>query len=305
MTGERPSPAADDSEADPRPRQGLSVVIPAHNEAAVVSRCLHTLLADGPWHPADEITVVANGCTDDTADEVRRFGDRVRLVELDVASKYGALVAGDETASNELRAYVDADVEVTLGALHQTVAEMRSVDARVGAPAIEVSFDGCAWYARAFYRVWLQLPWATVEPVGSGVYVLDGQGRRKLGHFPAITNDDQYVHDLFAPDERRCARGATFVMHPPRNWQGLVARRTRAMAGTRELDECFGPLPGRAPRESLRSLIRRSPRLATDVPVFVAVTMTAKIMARRKRRRRSDDWERDESSRQPITPPAR
>ena len=44
----------------------VSVVIPAHDEEAVIERCLGTLLADARAGEV-EVVVVCNGCTDDTA----------------------------------------------------------------------------------------------------------------------------------------------------------------------------------------------------------------------------------------------
>ncbi|MFD0748037.1 glycosyltransferase [Phytohabitans flavus] len=74
----------------------VSVVIAAHNESAVISRCLSALREGG----ADlDITVVTNGCTDDTA-EVARQHAGVRVVELAEAGKAGALNAGDAVAAS-------------------------------------------------------------------------------------------------------------------------------------------------------------------------------------------------------------
>ena len=52
------------------------VIIPAHNEAAVIARCLDTLL-EPPRPDRLDVVVVANGCTDDTADRARAFGPPV------------------------------------------------------------------------------------------------------------------------------------------------------------------------------------------------------------------------------------
>jgi glycosyltransferase involved in cell wall biosynthesis len=43
----------------------ISVLIPAHNEAGVLRECLDAILAQ--TLPVDEIVVVADSCTDETA----------------------------------------------------------------------------------------------------------------------------------------------------------------------------------------------------------------------------------------------
>src|SRR4051812_16230142 len=91
---------------------GLSIIIPAHNEAAVVARTLNSILANKLDRPL-QIIVVANGCTDETAEVVRRFNDTVELVETPVGSKTHALNLGDRVAKYDLRAYLDADIELS------------------------------------------------------------------------------------------------------------------------------------------------------------------------------------------------
>ena len=56
---------------DTPPTPPLSVIIPACNEAGYIEACLHSLLASEPAQ--FEVLVVANGCTDDTADRARRL----------------------------------------------------------------------------------------------------------------------------------------------------------------------------------------------------------------------------------------
>jgi glycosyltransferase involved in cell wall biosynthesis len=85
-----------------------SIVVPAHNEERVLGRTLSALLAD--TSPSEfDVVVVANGCTDGTAEVARGFGG-VRVVETDVPSKSHALRLGDETAAGFPRVYLDADV---------------------------------------------------------------------------------------------------------------------------------------------------------------------------------------------------
>src|SRR6185312_1419006 len=88
----------------------VSVVIPAHNEASVVGRLLSGLLA-GAAPGEFEIWVVANGCTDDTAEIAGAFAD-VKVLITPQANKHAAMRLADEHAEGFPRLYVDADVEL-------------------------------------------------------------------------------------------------------------------------------------------------------------------------------------------------
>jgi cellulose synthase/poly-beta-1,6-N-acetylglucosamine synthase-like glycosyltransferase len=63
---------APDAKAEPLP---ITVVIPAHNEEALIGRCIRSLLTTGA--PDTEILVVAHNCTDATAAEAEAAGARV------------------------------------------------------------------------------------------------------------------------------------------------------------------------------------------------------------------------------------
>jgi cellulose synthase/poly-beta-1,6-N-acetylglucosamine synthase-like glycosyltransferase len=62
-----------------RPRRAndvrFLVLVPAHNEARVIGRCLEAIYTDA--RPADQVLVVADRCTDETAAIARRFGASV------------------------------------------------------------------------------------------------------------------------------------------------------------------------------------------------------------------------------------
>ena len=57
----------------------VTVVIPAHNEGAYIGKCLECVKAAASRiEPQEtEIIVVANRCTDDTAEVARSYGARV------------------------------------------------------------------------------------------------------------------------------------------------------------------------------------------------------------------------------------
>jgi cellulose synthase/poly-beta-1,6-N-acetylglucosamine synthase-like glycosyltransferase len=71
-----------------------SIIIPAHNEQAVVARGIESLDRDA-GADSYQVIVVANGCSDKTCEVARRAWDRVEVVETDVPSKSNALNLGD------------------------------------------------------------------------------------------------------------------------------------------------------------------------------------------------------------------
>ena len=112
-----PRPPLDDS-GPFRPPRRMAVVVPAHNEALGIGRCLHSLRTALPPRCPLEIVVVADNCTDDTARRAREAG--VRVLERSDPTQRGkgfALAYAFETlleAQSDLDAVlvVDADTDV-------------------------------------------------------------------------------------------------------------------------------------------------------------------------------------------------
>ena len=90
--------------ADSRPT--ISVVIPAFNEAHIIDRCLRSLLEQRDL--ADEIIVVDNASTDDTAAIASRFAG-VRVIREPRPGVTYARSAGFDAARGDVIARIDAD----------------------------------------------------------------------------------------------------------------------------------------------------------------------------------------------------
>jgi glycosyltransferase involved in cell wall biosynthesis len=272
----------------------ISVVIPAHNEEAVIGRCLRALLAGAA--PGElEVVVVCNGCQDRTANVARQEAPEATVLELPQASKVAALNAGDEHAHFFPRFYVDADVELPLGSLRRTEEVLSRAGVLCAAPRPVFDLDSRPWAVRAFYNVWQKIPYITEGLVGSGVYALSEEGRRRFSAFPQLTNDDQFVSQLFAPSERISVPDANFVVHPPLRLAGLLAMRTRAYRGNIELARS-GLAQYAPPRSGAGIALRQAlrPQSAPAVGAYLAVNLVARLQARA---RPQGKWERDDSAR--------
>lgn len=96
----------------------VSVIVCAHNEAAFVGPCLHSLLAQS--RPADEIVLVDNASTDATGAVAGAIAG-VRVVH---EPRKGLVVARDRgrrESSGELLLYVDADCRAPLQWIERVV----------------------------------------------------------------------------------------------------------------------------------------------------------------------------------------
>jgi glycosyltransferase involved in cell wall biosynthesis len=276
-------------------RAKISVVIPAHNEEAVIARCIETM-TKGAGVGELEIIVVCNGCTDETAAEARRAGPDVQVIETTVAGKSNALNLGDRAATAFPRFYVDADIEVTVASLRLVADVLRDGGALCAAPQPRFVVDGRPWPIRGFYEIWQQMPYLNAVVVGSGVYALSESGRGRFREFPDLVGDDQFVMQQYRSDERRSVEGAEFLIHTPRSLRGLIAVRTRVYRGNRELAESAST-PERPPGGRWKGIFRlvRRPGLVPAVLVYLAVNAIA--TARAARAPAGAAWERDDSSR--------
>ncbi|WP_191283742.1 glycosyltransferase [Pseudolysinimonas yzui] len=271
----------------------MSVVIPAHNEERVLPRLLASL-ADERL----EIIVVANGCSDATADVARAAG--VRVVELAEGSKVAALDAGDEAASVFPRAYVDADIEIDAAGLLAVAARLRDGPELVASPGLRLDLSGASWPVRAYYAVWEVSSFRRRGHIGSGVYVLSAEGRRRFGAFPPVIGDDRFVQGLFGHAERATVDDAEFVVRPPRTLRALLARGARIAAGNRQLQRAG--LAGHAPTRGaslgeLVGTVARRPALWGPFLIYVGVQLRTAALADRKLRISDEVWDRDETSR--------
>ncbi|MEU6352786.1 glycosyltransferase family 2 protein [Streptomyces sp. NPDC047072] len=280
-----------------------SIVIPAHNEAAVIGRLLDALLADSAPLDDTDIVVVCNGCTDDTARVAAEHGPRVRVVEIPVPSKHAAMRAGDDHARGFPRLYVDADVVITGAGVRALTAPLDDTDSGVlaTAPARRIPLAACAWRVRAYYRVWQRLPAVREGLFGRGVIALSKAGHARIAELPPLMADDLAASLAFGPAERLVVDAAEVVIQPPRTWRDLIRRRIRAAVSTAQVEQQQSPpdASARTSKADLKALLRGDPKLFTSVVVFVAAAVAARRGARKAIRAEDfGTWLRDESSRQ-------
>jgi glycosyltransferase involved in cell wall biosynthesis len=85
----------------------VSVIIPTHNRAKLLCNTIESVLAQS-YHPV-EIIVVDDGSTDDTAEMIERYGDRVRYIKQPNQGVGVARKTGFYASSGDYISFLDDD----------------------------------------------------------------------------------------------------------------------------------------------------------------------------------------------------
>jgi glycosyltransferase involved in cell wall biosynthesis len=272
-----------------------SVVIAAHNEEAVLGDCLASLMRAGL--AGDDIVVVANGCSDRTADVAREHG--VLVVDRPEPGKAAALNAADAVASGFPRVYLDADIVVPPDAFRAVMAAFDS-GVLAAVPRRRLDVAGRPWPVRAYFAINDRLPVFRDGLFGRGMIALSAEGRSRFTTFPELVADDLFLDSQFSSAEKREVDGAVVVVATPFTTRDLVRRLVRVRRGN-------GQLRSVAADGGVDATVRPSDRWAwlrvvaphpalwlAGVP-YVAITVFAALAARRAPG--ADAWGRDETTR--------
>ena len=276
-----------------------SIVIAAHNEATVIGRCLEAVLGDA--RPGEfDVTVVANGCSDDTV-AVAAAHEGVRVLDLPAAGKVPALNAGDEAAHGFPRIYLDADIVLTTEAVRSLVVALRD-GALAATVRRELDLAGRPPLVRAYYAIHGRLPALRDGLFGRGVVAVSEAGRTRFGRFPELVADDLFLDSLFTSAEKAHISTYASRIATPRRTRDLLRRLVRVRAGNTAMraaaatGEVQVPVREAARTSWLRDVVVPRPWLAPAAVCYVAITLAAAVSA--KRAGGSTVWGRDESSRE-------
>lgn len=262
-----------------------SVIIPAHNEAAVIVQTL-TALSELAQSSGLDLIVSANGCSDETANRARSVPG-VQVLELAEPSKTAALNAAELITDRFPRIYLDADVVVTPRAVVDTLEALGGGGVVAARPPYVWDLQNASWLVRRYYGVRGRIPSVHLRLWGAGVYGLSAVGRARFDVFPPVTADDLFVDQQFTSDERKIIDTDPVRVRVPRTTRALLGVLRRQSRGTSESGVSTSA-------STLRELLGtvRGPLSLLDACVYAALSLLARFQLRR-----AGSWERDESSR--------
>ena len=276
-----------------------TIILPAHNESGVIAETLESLLRQIDEN--DEVIVICNGCTDETETIARSFEPRITVVNTPTPSKVNALNLGDQCARTYPRIYMDADIRLangTLGVINQTLAVGHYLAV---SPDPLMDFGGSSWAVKAYYDIWLAMPFCKNGMIGAGVYALSEEGRKRFDHFPDVIADDGFVRALFKEHERGKVIGAKSIVRAPATLYWLMKIKVRSRMGQIQLANIYPELINNEHKNHSGGILNTLSRPANwpKVIIYLYISVMSRIFARRRLRNISAyKWEKDISSRQ-------
>jgi Glycosyl transferase family 2 len=275
-----------------------SVAIPAHNEAAVIGRCLDALL-NGLQPGELEVLIVCNGCTDETADIVRSKWPSVQVVEITEASKPAALRAADDMLAAFPRIYLDADVTLPGTSAKRLIEVLRDGSRVAARPRYIWDVSRSDALVRSYYRGLARVQ-SGRNSLWGGIYGLSQAGRSRFSVFPDLIADDLFVDQLFRPAEIEIVDvEEPAVISVPRGIRDLlhvVRRRRKGNVDLNSLPEDSETTTS-STVATLLSAARSGPGAAIDALFFFTFAVIVRISVIVSP---PTGWSRDDSSRSEV-----
>lgn len=275
----------------------ISIIIPVYNEETVLARCIDNILKDA--QPDEfEIILVCNGCIDNSQQVAESYGDKVKVFVSEPASKTIALNKGDEMAHYFPRFYLDADILITADSIRAVAALLNQEQILASAPKVNFDTSKASFLVKQFYKVWQLNPYFN-NMIGSGIYAISEQGRKKFDKFPFIINDDEFLRLQFTHSEIKTAE-STFKVTTPSNLDTLIKIKTRVRLGSYELRNKYPDLVNNDKKDYMPFVynVLAKPSVWIGAVVYAYVLLATRFAAKKRLKDMTNFvWDKDNSSR--------
>lgn len=273
-----------------------TILIPAHDEAAVIGRTLWFLSRGLPLEQF-RLIVIANGCSDATAARARAALPDAEVIEIDRPGKSHALNLGVQRADASAPVIcMDADLDVTAEAIAALVESVTDRGYPAACGQMDIATSEASAAVRLFYRGWRTNPYFNRGKFG-GLFALSPEGAQRVFPLPEITADDEFVRRSFSSQEKDFVPACRFVARAPTTLQSVVKVRRRSLRGAREVTRMGKTNPERG---STATMMRRAlsvPADALPIGFYLIVMFWVRLRLALERPTNAQRWERDMTTR--------
>lgn len=275
----------------------IAVIVPAFNEEKVIAATLEHLLNDAK--PGEfQVTVVCNGCHDQTAKVAREVPGDIKVIELVEASKTAAINAGLKGVRSSKIVLLDSDIRISTDDCRALAGALDSpgIDAAIG--YMDINDSGCQGSVKAFYRVWSRHPYVRNGKFAAA-FAVSRKAMDNIGVLPNVIADDTYLKRMIPEDRVAVVEGVHFRVNVPKDIGTLIRVRSRVRRGNRQLTNHATRRQNSSAgkKGSFLLSVCREPSLWRDIPAYLAVSLAARVLALKT----TSTWERDVTTRQALT----
>lgn len=276
-----------------------TVIVPAHNEEAVIESCLNSIIDQAE---VDHIIVACNGCTDNTAALVRERFPTIHCLDISKPSKVNALNEA-EAYAHELGTtfpifYLDADTQISEGCISKVCRYLEKSEILLAAPTPIIDTSHSSWLVKTYYRVWTDLPYIKEGVIATCSYVVTEEGRKRFDKFPDVINDDGFIRCNFWNKEISNVPDAEIYISAPRDIYSLIKIKTRARLGNMQLI-ATNQAKVREPK-NYGSVMKKKLFSASfiDTAIYIGIASLIRLRSQKQfKQLKTYRWEKDLSSR--------
>ncbi len=273
-----------------------NVLIPAWNEGNLIAGLL-IRLARATSEGQFRVIVIANACTDDTAEVARRANPSAMVLETPEGGKANAMNLGYKAAVPGVPVVcVDADLVVTADDILALITPLINGTAHAACGQMVPDVGGSSWAVRAFYQAWALNPYFAKGKFG-GMFGLSAHGASRVFPLPRVTADDEWVRRAFAPEERAFVASSRFFARAPKDLATLIRLRRRALRGARAVRAVVGQTGSENSIGLMLSQVLRRPILWPGTVIFILVMGLVRWQLNRETLAEHAVWERDTGNR--------
>ena len=195
---------------------------------------------------------------------------------------------------------MDADIRLANGALDAIKKTLAVGQYLAVSPDPLMDCGRSSWAVKAYYDIWLGLPFCQSGMIGAGIYALSEEGRKRFDRFPDVIADDGFVRALFKEHERGKAIGAKSIVRAPATLYWLMKIKVRSRMGQMQLANMYAELIRNEHKDHSGWILHALSRPANwpKVIIYLYISVMSRILARRRLRNTSAyKWEKDMSTR--------
>lgn len=275
-----------------------TILIPACNEAAVIGRTL-LHLSRGASCKAFRVVVIANGCSDTTAQVVKSVLPQAVVLQTQTTGKCNALNLGiREAEADKPILCLDADVDVTPHALHALIDAVSTGTVHAACGQMDVDLETASPWVRSYYTGWQTNPYFDHGKFG-GLFALSPHGAAQVFPLPDVTADDELIRRSFKSSDTAYVSACRFTVRAPRTLDSLLRVRRRSLRGAREVSALGFSSPERGSVGVVLRRAARRPSLVFPVLVYTAMNTWLRLSNTWHSRPHNASWDRDLTTRIP------